>query len=46
LINNLKKNKIEITKDNVYKYLYAHVSRGVSIIYNKKMKNISDLFKN
>ena len=46
LINNLKKNKIEITKDNVYKYLYAHVSRGVSIIYNKKIKNISDLFKN
>tara|TARA_B100001996_G_C18575873_1_gene560318 strand:+ start:484 stop:861 length:378 start_codon:yes stop_codon:yes gene_type:complete len=43
LINDLQKHKIEITKENLYKYLYAHVNRGVSIIYNYKMKNISDL---
>ena len=44
LINNLIKHNIEITKSNVYKYLYAHVNRGVSILYNKKMKSIKDLF--
>tara|TARA_Y200000002_G_C22620295_1_gene637857 strand:- start:615 stop:986 length:372 start_codon:yes stop_codon:yes gene_type:complete len=43
LINNLIKHNIEITKSNVYKYLYAHVNRGVSILYNKKMKSIKDL---
>ena len=43
LINDLQKHKIEITKENLYKYLYAHVNRGVSIIYNYKMKSISDL---
>ena len=46
LINDLQKHKIEITKENLYKYLYAHVNRGVSIIYNYKMKSISDLYKN
>ena len=45
LINNLRKNKIEINRDNAYKYLIAHVNRGINIIYNKKMKNICDLFK-
>ena len=45
LINNLRKNKIEINRNNVYKYMIAHVNRGISIIYNKKMKNIADLFK-
>ena len=44
LINDLQKHKIEITKENLYKYLYAHVNRGVSIIYNYKMKSISDLY--
>ena len=44
LINNLIKHNIEVTKSNVYKYLYAHVNRGVSILYNKKMKSIKDLF--
>ena len=43
LINDLQKHKIEINKENLYKYLYAHVNRGVSIIYNYKMKSISDL---
>ena len=43
LINNLMKHNIEITKSNMYKYLYAHVNRGVSILYNKKMKSIKDL---
>ena len=42
LINNLMKHNIEITKSNMYKYLYAHVNRGVSILYNKKMKSIKD----
>ena len=43
LINNLRKNNIEINKENLTKYLYAHVNRGVSILYNYKMKNISNL---
>ena len=45
LINNLRKNNIEINKENLTKYLYAHVNRGVNIIYNFKMKTIKDLFK-
>ena len=45
LLNNLKKHNVELTKDNIYKYLYAHVNRGVSILYNYKMKTIKDLFK-
>ncbi len=45
LINNLRKNKIEINRDNAYKYMIAHVNRGINIIYNKKLKNISDLFE-
>ena len=44
LLNNLKKHNVELTKDNTYKYLYAHVNRGVSILYNYKMKTIKDLF--
>ena len=44
LLNNLKKHNVELTKDNIYKYLYAHVNRGVSILYNYKMKTIKDLF--
>ena len=43
LINNLRKNNIEINKENLTKYLYAHVNRGVNILYNYKMKSISDL---
>ena len=46
LINNLRKNNIEINKENLTKYLYAHVNRGINIIYNYKMKSISDLYKN
>jgi DNA sulfur modification protein DndE len=45
LINNLRKNKIEINRDNAYKYLIAHVNRGINIIYNKKLKNITELFE-
>ena len=46
LINNLRKNNIEINKENLTKYLYAHVNRGVNILYNYKMKTIKDLFNN
>ena len=46
LINNLRKNNIETNKENLTKYLYAHVNRGVNIIYNFKMKTIKDLFNN
>ena len=43
LINNLRKNNIEINKENLTKYLYAHVNRGINIIYNFKLKSISGL---
>ena len=43
LINNLRKNNIEINKENLTKYLYAHVNRGINIIYNFKLKGISSL---
>ena len=43
LINNLRRNDIEINKENLSKYLNAHVNRGIKIIYNYKMKSISDL---
>ena len=45
LINNLRKNNIEINKENLTKYLYAHVNRGVNILYNYKMKRINNLFE-
>ena len=44
LINNLRKNNIEINKENLTKYLYAHVNRGINIIYNFKMKTVKDLY--
>ena len=44
LINNLRKNNIEINKENLTKYLHAHVNRGINIIYNYKMKTIKDLY--
>ena len=43
LINNLVKHKVEINKKNLTKYLNAHVNRGVNIIYNYKLKDISGL---
>lgn len=43
LINNLRKNNIEINKENLTKFLYAHVNRGINIIYNFKLKGISGL---
>ena len=45
LINNLISHKVEIDKKNLTKYLYAHVNRGVNIIYTNKLKDISGLFK-
>ena len=45
LINNLISHKAEIDKKNLTKYLYAHVNRGVNIIYTNKLKDISGLFK-
>ena len=44
LINNLISHKVEIDKKNLTKYLYAHVNRGVNIIYTNKLKDISGLF--
>ena len=43
LINNLISHKAEIDKKNLTKYLYAHVNRGVNIIYTNKLKDISGL---
>ena len=43
LINNLASHKVEIDKKNLTKYLYAHVNRGVNIIYTNKIKDISGL---
>ena len=43
LINNLVANKVTVDKKNLTKYLYAHVNRGVNIIYTNKLKDISGL---
>ena len=43
LINNLRHHNIEVNKENLAKYLYAHVNRGVNIIYTNKLKDISGL---
>ena len=43
LVNNLLRFKIEVNKRNLSKYLYAHINRGVNILYTNKMKRISDL---
>ena len=43
LINNLVSHKVEIDRKNLTKYLYAHVNRGVNIIYTNKIKDISGL---
>ena len=44
LINNLRHHNIDVNKETLAKYLYAHVNRGVNIIYTNKLKNISELF--
>ena len=44
LVNNLLRFKIEVNKRNLSKYLYAHINRGVNILYTNKMKNIDSLF--
>jgi len=44
LINNLVTHNVAVDKKNLTKYLYAHVNRGVNIIYTNKLKNISELF--
>ena len=43
LINNLITHNVKIDKKNLTKYLYAHVNRGVNIIYTNKLKDISGL---
>ena len=43
LINNLVAHKVVVDKKNLTKYLYAHVNRGVNIIYTNKLKDISEL---
>ena len=43
LINNLVTHKVALDKKNLTKYLYAHVNRGVNIIYTNKLKDISGL---
>ena len=45
LINNLVAHKVVVDKKNLTKYLYAHVNRGVNIIYTNKLKDILGLFK-
>tara|TARA_B100002051_G_C16648681_1_gene592729 strand:+ start:646 stop:1017 length:372 start_codon:yes stop_codon:yes gene_type:complete len=44
LINNLVTHNVVVDKKNLTKYLYAHVNRGVNIIYTNKLKDISGLF--
>ena len=44
LMNSLKKHELEIHQLNLNKHLRAHINRGISILYNLKMKNISDIF--
>ena len=43
LINNLVAHNVNVDKKNLTKYLYAHVNRGVNIIYTNKLKDISGL---
>ena len=43
LINNLVTHNVALDKKNLTKYLYAHVNRGVNIIYTNKLKDISEL---
>ena len=43
LINNLVTHNVAVDKKNLTKYLYAHVNRGVNIIYTNKLKDISEL---
>ena len=45
LINNLVTHNVAVDKKNLTKYLYAHVNRGVNIIYTNKLKDILGLFK-
>ena len=45
LINNIVTHNVAVDKKNLTKYLYAHVNRGVNIIYTNKLKDISGLFK-
>ena len=44
LINNLVAHNVAVEKKNLTKYLYAHVNRGVNIIYTNKLKDILGLF--
>ena len=45
LIQNLVKNKVEINKTNLNKYLKAHIGRGIYILFNKKLRKLVDFIK-
>ena len=43
LINNLKAHNTPINSTNLNGYLKAHINRGVNILYNFKIKNITNM---
>lgn len=45
LVNNLLKNNIQINNQNLAKYLRVHISRGINVLFNKKIKNIEDFYQ-
>jgi DNA sulfur modification protein DndE len=44
LANNLLKNNIQIDNENLTKHLRAHISRGINVLFNKKIKSILDFY--
>ena len=45
LIQNLVKNKVEINKTNLNKYLKAHIGRGIYILFNKKLRSLKQFME-
>ena len=45
LIQNLVKNKVEINKNNLNKYLRAHIGRGIYILFNKKFRSLKQFME-
>ena len=45
LIQNLVKNKVEINKTNLNKYLKAHIGRGIYILFNKKFRSLKQFME-
>jgi len=45
LTNNLLKNRLKINQVNLNQYLRAHINRGINILYNKKLKDITGLYE-